>query len=243
MPKHDVVAIRLQRRMQCHQALHDPTVEPRNRLRWLPEVRRWQAERLRLSFQHFLDDPARRPAATFFLGDVYGDRDFARRDADIARVLPTMRRLLPPSLLATVADAIELGALSHALDLRMASTLHALAPARRRLDLALYGRAYRAMGLPRLRSRQIALIGKVGTGFGHALGLPGVAALLAFSRGPARLAGLGELQGFLDRGYAAFDALQDASAFVADITEYESAAARRLFASHPDPFGRPGAER
>lgn len=237
MPKHDAVAARLQRRLECHQALHDPVIEPRNRLRWLPEVRRWQAQRLHASFRRFLDDPQRRPAATFFLGDVYGDRDFARRDADIARVLPTMRRLLPASLLATVADAIELGALSHALDLRMAQTLHVLAPTRRRLDTELYARAYRNMALPRLRSRQISLIGKVGTGFGRALKLPGVAALLAFSRGPARLAGLGELQGFLDRGYAAFEALGDASGFVREIERDEREASRRLFAAEPDPFG------
>ena len=240
MSKHDAIAARLQRRLRCHQALHDPALQPGNRSRWLPELRRWQAERLRASFRHFLDDPRRRPAAVFFLEDVYGDRDFTRRDADLARVLPTMRRLLPASLLATVADAIELGAISHALDLRMAACLHALAPSRRRLDLDLYSRAYRCAGLRRLRARQIGLIGKVGEGFGRALGLPGVAALLAFSRGPARLAGLGELQGFLDRGYAAFEALGDAKAFVSEIERHEREASRRLFGSLDDPFGRDG---
>src|SRR3546814_17466278 len=33
---------RLERRLACHQALHDPAREPRNGLRWLPELRRWQ---------------------------------------------------------------------------------------------------------------------------------------------------------------------------------------------------------
>src|SRR3546814_10378999 len=135
------------------------------------------------------DLPSRRPAAEFFLDDVYGDRDFTRRDADIARVLPMMQRLLPEKLLGTVADAIELGALTQALDLRMAQALQALAPRRRKLDAALYAEAYREVGLPRLRSHQIALIRSVGRGFGKALKLPGVAALLAFSRGPAKLAG------------------------------------------------------
>ena len=111
---------RLARRLACHQALFDPRREPRNRLRWLPELRRWQAQRLREGFARFLADPARRPAAEFFLTDVYGDHDFSRRDADIARVLPAMQRLLPGALLETVADAIELGALTQALDLRMA---------------------------------------------------------------------------------------------------------------------------
>lgn len=226
----------LERRLACHQALHDPQREPRNRLRWLPELRRWQAARLRGSFAHFLDDPARRPAAEFFLDDVYGDRDFTRRDADIARVLPMMQRLLPDKLLDTVADAIALGALTQALDLRMAQALQGLAPRRRKLDATLYGQAYRAVGLPRLRARQISLIRSVGGGFGRALKLPGVAALLAFSRGPAKLAGLGELQGFLERGVAAFEELGDADAFVAEIERAERRASKRLFAGDSDPF-------
>lgn len=231
------VSRRLERRLACHQALHDPAREPRNRLRWLPELRRWQAARLRGSFAHFLDDPSRQPAAEFFLEDVYGDRDFTRRDADIARVLPMMQRLLPQKLLHTVADAIELGALTQALDLRMAQALGGIAPKRRRLDADLYGQAYRQVGLPRLRARQIALIVAVGGGFGRALKLPGVAALLAFSRGPAKLAGLGELQGFLERGVAAFEELGDADAFVAEIGRDERRASKRLFAGEPDPFG------
>ncbi|MGH8031009.1 MAG: FFLEELY motif protein [Luteimonas sp.] len=235
MPR-PTVSDRLARRLACHQQLHDPDREPRNRLRWLPEVRRWQAERLKRSFARFLDDPQRRPAAEFFLADVYGDRDFTRRDADIARVMPMMQRLLPKSLIGTVTDAIELGALTHALDLRLAETLHAIAPSRRVLDEALYADAYRQTGLRRLRERQIALIGSVGNGFGRALKLPGVSALLAFSRGPARLAGLSELQGFLEHGYVAFETLGKPEAFVAEIEHDERRAAQRLFAGADDPF-------
>jgi len=228
---------RLARRLTWHQALHDPERDPRVRSHWLGEIRRYQAGRLRRSFAHFLDDPARAPAATFFLGDVYGDRDFTRRDADIARVLPTMRRLLPARLLETVADAIELGALSQALDLRMVEALQALAPRRRKLDDALYAAAYRQVGRAGLRRRQVRLIGRVGRGFGKALKMRGVSALLAFSRGPARLAGLTGLQGFLERGYDAFDALGDPDAFVAEIERDEGEVSRRLFAGHPDPYG------
>ena len=222
---------RLARRLACHQALFDPRREPRNRLRLLPELRRWQAQRLREGFARFLADPARRPAAEFFLTDVYGDHDFSRRDADIARVLPAMQRLLPGALLETVADAIELGALTQALDLRTAQRLQRLAPRRRALDMALYGEAYRACGLPRLRARQIALIAEVGNGLAQALRMPGVAMLLRLSRVPARAAGLSELQGFLERGFEAFAALGDASRFVEEIRREETAFSRRLFAA------------
>ena len=227
---------RLGRLLARHQALHDPAREPRNGLRWLPELRRWQAARLKASFRHFLHDAQRAPAAEFFLSDVYGDRDFTRRDADIFRVIPMMRRLLPKKLLGTVADAIELGVVTQELDLRMAEALETLAPRRRKLDDALYGEAYRGVGAGPQRERQIALIGRVGRGFGKALQMPGVAALLAFSRGPARLAGLGELQGFLERGYAAFESLDDAAAFVDEIERDEREVSRRLFAGDDAPF-------
>ncbi len=227
---------RLSRRLDVHQALHDPQREPRNRLRWLKPLQTWQAQRLERSFARFLQDPARRPAAHFFLSDVYGDRDFSQRDADIAKVMPMMQRLLPSALVATVADGIELGALTHALDLRMAQALQRIAPQRRSIDEALYAQAYREVGLPRLRARQIELIDHVGQGLASALRMPGVSTLLKLSRVPAKAAGLGELQIFLERGFAAFEELDDPQAFLADIRQSESAAMARLFAGEADPF-------
>jgi len=236
MARPSSIGDRLGRRLACHQALHDPLGEPRNRLAWLPELRRWQAARLEQSFGHFLADPRRRGAAMFFLTDVYGDQDFSRRDANVAKVVPMMQRLLPAAVLETVDDAIELGALTHALDLRMAEALASLAPRRKRLDEALYGQAYRQVGHRRLRARQIDLIAELGVGLARAVKMPGVLTLLKLSRGPAKATGLGELQGFLERGFAAFSALGDGKAFVRDIEQAEREVSRRLFADDPTPF-------
>ena len=65
----------------------------------------------------------------------------------------------------------------------------------------------------------------------------GVYKLLKASRMPARLAGLSELQGFLERGFTAFDALGGAGDFLEAIGHREREASRRLFAGHGDPFG------
>ena len=227
---------RLARRLAQHQRVFDSQVEPRNHLPWLKPLQAWQAQRLERSFDAFLRDPARRPAARFFLTDVYGDHDFSRRDADIARVIPMMQRLLPAALLEAITDGIALAALSHAFDLRMAQALEALSPRGRRLDDALYARVYRQVGHPRLRMRQIELIDEVGSGLGEALRMPGVGSLLRLSRLPARAAGLGALQSFLERGFAAFADLGDAAGFLADIRRSETAVMRRLFAGEADPF-------
>ena len=119
----------------------------------------------------------------------------------------------------------------------MAEALQRLAPTRKRLDADLYARAYREVGHPRLREHQIDLIAHVGVGLARAVRTPGVAMLLKLSRGPARATGLGELQGFLERGFSAFAALGDGKTFVRDIERSEREVSRRLFAGHPDPFG------
>lgn len=91
----------------------------------------------------------------------------SRRDANVAKVLPMMQRLLPAAVLGTVADGIELGAVTHALDLRMAEELQRIAPTRKRLDTELYAKAYRGIGhAERLRDHQIDLIAGVGVGLG-----------------------------------------------------------------------------
>lgn len=228
---------RLTRRLAWHQVVYDPAREPRNASRWLKPLQSWQAQRLQRSFGGFLGDPLRRPAAQFFLTDLYGEHDFSRRDADIARVIPMMQKLLPAALLKTVADGIELAALTHALDLRMAEVLQALGGRRRSIDAALYARAYRVVGHPRLRVRQIALIDEVGQGLWSALRMHGVGALLKISRMPARAMGFGELQGFLERGFEAFGKLGDAKPFLTDIRASETQVMERLFAGEADPFG------
>ena len=88
-----------------------------------------------------------------------------------------------------------------------------------------------------LRAHQIDLIARLGVGLAKAVKMRGVLTLLKLSRGPAKATGLGELQGFLERGFAAFSALGDGKAFVRDIEQAEREASRRLFAGDPAPFG------
>lgn len=231
------VRARLIRRLQWQKAVNDAVAEPRNRLAILPALRRWQSARLRAGFQDFLADPSMRPAAEFFLTDLYGDKDFSARDRDAARLLPAMSRFLPDTLLRAAADAIELAVLSHAFDLRMAEALLQRQDPRAAISVEDYARAYRGTGHPRLRQHQIELILKVGHALDAAVKKHGVAKLLRASRLPAQLAGLSELQKFLERGFTAFAGLGGAERFLARIAEREASVARRLFAGDPSPFG------
>lgn len=228
---------RLAQRLAWQQALHDPRREPRNRLPTLPLLRAWQTHRLADSFQDFLANPRMRPAAEFFLTDLYGERDFSARDRDVARIMPLMSRLLPDSLLVAATDAIELAVLSHAFDLRMAAALAQRRSPTAPITVEHYAQAYRATGCPRLRRHQIELILGVGWTLDAAVRKHGVYKLLRASRLPARAAGLSELQGFLERGFAAFEALGGAGDFLEAIGRREREVSRRLFAGEADPFG------
>lgn len=231
------LALRLARLIQANQRLRDAQAAPANASPWLSLLQRWQAKRLEASFGHFLERKDTRPAAEFFLSDLYGDHDVSARDAGVARIVPRLLRLLPEEFILTAADAIELGALSHALDLRMVERLiRRRGSDAQKIDAATYAQAYRDCGLPRLRRRQIDLIIEVGHALDAAVRHPMLGRVLKLSRMPARMAGLWELQQFLERGFAAFACLGGAEEFLTTIERQEREVSRRLFAGHPKPF-------
>ena len=229
---------RLARLIAWQRAINDPVREPRNRLPTLSLLRQWQSQRLAGSFEDFLADPRMRPAAQFFLSDLYADRDFSARDRDAARVLPMMARLLPEGLLHAAIDAIELATLSHALDLRVAEQLSQRRDPMAPITTADYARAYRHRGLRRLRRHQIELVLRVGHALDAAVQRHGIYKLLRAARLPAQLAGLSELQAFLERGFEAFDALGGAQEFLSRVAAREREVSERLFAGHPRPFAQ-----
>ena len=68
---------RLARRLAWQAEVNDPVRQPRNRLPTLAPLRAFQTRRLTASFDDFLAHPRMRPAAEFFLTDLYGERDFS----------------------------------------------------------------------------------------------------------------------------------------------------------------------
>ncbi len=230
---------RLARRLAWQREAHDARRDPRNKLPQLSLLRQWQAQRLAGSFEDFLGNPRMRPAAEFFLADLYGDRDFSARDRDAARVLPMMARLLPDTLLRAATEAIELAVVSHVLDLRMAESLSRRAKPMAPITVADYARAYRQGGYRHLRRHQIELVLQVGHALDAAVKKHGVYKLLRAARIPAQLAGLSELQAFLERGFTAFDALGGADEFLSAVAARELGVLERLFAGVAAPFAQP----
>ncbi|MBP6309045.1 MAG: hypothetical protein KA350_00075 [Arenimonas sp.] len=207
--------------------------------KYLPELRKWQSNRLRVSFNRFIENPKTKPAAEFFLSDLYGDQEFLKRDQEAAKILPMMSKILPLNLLTAAVDAIELSVLSHALDMRMARLLAKALSNGQALDSQTYQKVYRQLGYPRLRKRQLALIMDVGYRLDSVVQKHGIAKLLGASRLPARLLGLQHLQGFLERGFKAFNHLGGAEYFLTEIFRQESSISNRIMSGHDNPFQEP----
>ncbi|RPH67132.1 MAG: hypothetical protein EHM83_02280 [Burkholderiales bacterium] len=195
---------------------------------WVHAVKTWQAHRLARTHRDLLTEPRHVPAARFFLEDLYGAKDFSQRDAELARIVPMMARLLPDAALATIADAVEMDALSERLDLALARRLREPdAPA---IDEAAYADAYRAAGSRSEREHQIELIVTVGRSLDRLVRHPMLGHLLNAMGGPARLAGLSEMHDFLARGFEAFRSMGGASEFLARIERRERQILEALYA-------------
>jgi len=196
----------------------------------------WQARRLRMTYADLAADPRYTAAVTFFQNDLYGGADYSRRDADVARVVPMMVKMLPEGVIATVALAMELNALTQELD---RTVLARLPRADGQFSVAEYCKAFRRAGNFPLRRRQIRLIGEVGASLDRYVHKPLVRTALAMMKQPARLAGMGALQDFLERGFASFRAMHGAGPFLQTVEERESHIMESIAGGATDAFPDP----
>jgi len=194
-------------------------------------LRRWQAQRLARTYPDLLSSPRFGDAARFFQNDLYGPKDFARRDVEVERIVPTLTRMLPVGALEVIVRAVELDALSESLDAGMATRLASVEITDER-----YAAAYRTTGTRADRERQIVLIGEIGTMLNRLVRLPLLGTLLSMMHGPALVAGVGGLHDFLQRGFDAFRKMGDATFFVETIIRRETELLERLFSEDENPF-------
>lgn len=192
-------------------------------------VKRFQHRRFERSYADQMRAPDTAAAARFFLSDLYGTQDYTERDTQFGRIVRPLDRLFPADVVRTVRELAELHALSESLDRRMGQALEHAA-----LDARGYVAAWCRVGEPASRERQIALMAVVGGALVHYTRNPWLRRSLRLMRGPARLAGLETLHGFLERGYDTFAAMRAPQAFLDTIETRERALAATLY-TQPDP--------
>jgi hypothetical protein len=208
----DVAAERRRRQAQPEAALR------------VQAVKRYQQQRFAHTYADLLGSPRYRGAARFFLDELYGPQDFTERDAQLARVVPALVRLFPGRIVDVVGTLVSLHALSERLDGAMGQQLTST-----ELDAQGYLAAWQATGLPAQRERQISLTLEIGASLDQLVHKPLMRRSVRLMRGPATLAGLVDLQDFLEGGFEAFRAMQGAAEFLALIAQRERHLAATLF--------------
>lgn len=188
-------------------------------------VKAFQHARFARGYADLLADKRYSAAARFFLEDLYGPADFSDRDAQFMRIVPALVRLFPHEIVETVDDLASLHALSEKLDSAMARVSWS-----GELDADQYARAWREVGQPAARERQIALMVAVGSALDRYTRSLLLRQSLRVMRRPAQAAGLGALQQFLERGFDTFRAMRGAEAFLELISVRERSLAAALFA-------------
>ncbi len=199
----------------------DPGLEAR-----VQALKAWQQRRFADTYADLLAHPRYEAATRFFLHELYGPDDYRQRDAQFARVIPTLTRLFPDEVVGTVAQLARLHALSERLDTCLAR--HLPSPD---ITPAGYATAWRACGEPASRQLQIELTMAVGQSLDQLTRKPLLRQTLKLMRGPAQMAGLGSLQQFLESGFDTFRAMRGAGEFLATVEQREDALARSLFSA------------
>ena len=195
-------------------------------------VKQLQARRFRATYVDFMDEPRRVPATRFFLEELYGEHDFAERDAQFARIAGALERIFPPALTALAVDLAEMHALTEALDHQMAGHWLNLGDGLSATER--YVRSWRLTGQRIDRERQLAVVQHMGRELEKHTRSKSLLLALRMMRRPAQAAGLSALQQFLESGFAAFGALGDAQGFLDTIAEREQHWVNTLFdASQP----------
>lgn len=226
--------LRLQAALNENHALAEATRRSSFPAEAFDALQQWQRERLAQTYADLMADDQFRAAGEFFLNELYGGLAFRERDQQVARVLPVMIRTLPEHMLHALARAFELQALSLELDMDMAH--HMPADALQDLDAATYQRIYISTARREDRLRQIELIRDLGLELNELVRHRLVLNLVKLLRVPARAAGFGLLQDFLEQGLWAFRAMQDGPRFVTSVYQRELEIMQRLLDGQGAPF-------
>ncbi|MEM9533648.1 MAG: hypothetical protein AAGA23_22190 [Pseudomonadota bacterium] len=198
----------------------------------------FQKERLGDTYADLAQLPRYAMATEFFVTDLYAPDNLHERNQQMRRMLPVMFRLLPPSVLDTVALALTTQSQAQMLDYRTARALR-LAHPKEKITDAHYAEAYRESAEPGEREEQIEHIVAVGESLQELVELPMIYQTLKMCRWPARVAGLSDLQQFLENGFEAFHEMQGAEEFLDVIKRREKKVLEQLLGGAEEPFALP----
>lgn len=173
----------------------------------LHDVKEFQAQRFARAYQDLLQSETYSSCAEFFLTELYSARDYGKRDEQFAKVAGAIEVAFPEAVLSTTVSLARLHQVTETLDIAMAQQWlqnPSLSPDMR------YLHAWRELNCTAQRRWQLDTVVLIGQRLGELTRHRGLRLLLKLMRRPAEIAGLSELQSFLETGFDRFSQLAKA---------------------------------
>jgi hypothetical protein len=190
-------------------------------------LQNYQTERLRGTYADMLESAEYRTLGEFFFTDIYGPKDYSRRNAAFKRLSYFLKDAMGKRIWSGVERLIILNDLSEVLDERMIDEL--MAKGVTDITRADYEAAYRALDNYDERARQIELL-VTSTAFMHEMSrLPAIGWIVKGVRLAAFFIGVGEVMNFLQNGYKAFSSTRNIDQFNRVVKEREMEALNRIY--------------
>jgi hypothetical protein len=187
-------------------------------------LRAWQRERLKTTHALALTDPGTSAAARFFLDEIYPVSTAAWRDSQAFAALSSLCKLLPDAALEALAAAAAMDSLTEELDAQWCDAWQAARLGENASNIVRedYEDAYRQCDKI-LRERQLEALAQASHSLTRISGMTLASAALRAMKLPAKLAGLSDLQEFLERGYRIFSDLKQPDVFCRQLHDRETA--------------------
>lgn len=206
-------AERLRHFTEQSNAVHEQYLSDPDLLEKYERFLEWQVAYSLPFYAEFQDRPETAAAVEFVLSDLIGT-GVSARDADLARVVPIMVRLLPGKALTVLASAVELNARALAINLDICRRLFKT----RSIDAGISERDY-CDAFRRTTSRDECLeLVALTIALGHSLKKMVHSRVLGMTlramHHPAHAAGFGAMQDFLEKGYWTFRAIEEVDYFL-----------------------------
>lgn len=185
-------------------------------LRWVKE---FQSRRFAATYLDLLNSRDFGAASRFFLLELYGDKDYALRDAQFARIASALQKYFPASVVDTAVALAQLHALTEELDFAMAKACLTLDGRKKTDECLRYLECWRLVGRQADRTHQLDAVLNVGAELNRLTRIRGLRTMLRMMRGPAKAAGLDALQRFLESGFDTFSEMSGAKNLAAGFLE------------------------
>lgn len=178
------------------------------------------------------DDLRQRPgyddAIDFVVADLTGP-GIADRDRELERVVPVMTRFMPDKALQALALAMELNARVLKINLGIESELHDRLVADKPVSERDYCIATRAVTTFAECEELVAMTRSAGESLERIIRIPMIGSLLRSMRLPAKMAGVADLQVFLEKGFSTVTAVDDVHEFLSVVEDRMTEVFRRVF--------------